>query len=406
MRRSVLIAALVLAACFATPAIAQVRDVPPEHRATVTKPSWEAAVDAYSPAERQVLRSALRHALSGLRDRGSEFKRAAAINAYLHQYLLNKAVSGNGVAILRGQHAACGGTANAMQEMLYLAGIKSRPAALLGVPYQGNHALVEVQFSNGARGVFDPTFGVFFYDRHARRPVSMGQLLRHPRLAATTLMKSRFHKRRSTLTPVVPITSIANAYRLRHNYREIAKRPGDSSMDWPLAFRVRLGGGVGGPRNHMTVPIRLRAGTLYGTLQAPSDGAPPWSALSLAKDSEGTSFPLAFQLGRLGPYAVSHRYRIKGLRPGRRYRLSLVYARAEQVRLQVRSSSRLLVDQAVPDLPYVAGSPRNGQVLATFTARRRLETLYGHTPSGVAMLQAIFVLPVAEKARGSMASRR
>jgi hypothetical protein len=360
------------------------------------KQPHEATVDGYAPEERQIVQAALDDALRDLDDRDSELEMAAAVNAYLHQYFVNENATGTGAEVLAGEQAICGGTANTMLEMLYMAGMRARPAVLLGIPYQGNHSLVEVEFSDGARGLFDPTFGVFFRSPRSGRPIGMRELLNEPRLARTTLMKSRFEKRTSKEGVVEPISSIADAYAVRRNYRERSTPDGATTMDWALAFRVRHAGGVGGD-GELRIPMPLRAGRLYGTLARPRDGELPWDALALDKGADGVALPWAYMIGAHGAFDVRHVYRVSGLRVGRRYRIAVTYNLAEGgVRLQfgVLGARRRPAPVALPDLTYTAGSTRRGTASVTFTARRRVERISARTPSGRALYQAIRVLPL------------
>lgn len=159
-----------------------------------------------------------------------------------------------------------------MVELLYQAGIRSRHAALLGVPFQGNHSLVQVYLGHGRPGLFDPTFGVFWYSRRRKRPVPFERLPAHPSVSDRTLYKSVDRKRVAASDPVVPIAGIAAGYTQRAGYNESPDTTGLPRMDWRRAFAERGAPGWRTPASRST----LEFGSGRATRRATESGTERW----------------------------------------------------------------------------------------------------------------------------------
>ncbi|MBU4597001.1 MAG: transglutaminase-like domain-containing protein [Desulfarculus sp.] len=370
----------------------------------VTKPAFETRVDHYSPADRAILLQHLHHALSRLKDRSDQFQVAAAINSYLYQYLFFQNAIGDSVKILRDGHAICGGTAMTLSELLYVAGIRSRQAFLLGIPYQGNHSLVEVYFRNGTQGLFDPTFGVLWYDPHAHHPVSMAQLLANPALSDRTLYKTIYHKRSSQKdSAVVPIRGFASGYCLRLNYSQASPHYGGIRMDWRQAFQTRRAGGIADGHEVLTV-IPMQVGDDFGQRQWNRKKFRfPWIPLALTKDYTGRNLAWAYQVGHWNNvYNIAHAYQLSKLVPGKSYVLRWIYAQAapsgrtgDPPLMQIKIPGAMLqkiplVEQWFNDKGF---KPKEVQV--QFTARHTTETIALRV-RGSALFQKISLGPVAD----------
>lgn len=384
-RRAPLVLLAVLVACAAWPAVSLA--------AAPAKQEFEARVDSYPPARRAILRDHLRLALSRLPDGARRLQQAAAINSYVFQRLRVGPTRADGVGGLRDGYGRCGGAATAMVELLHLAGIRSRHAALLGISYQGNHSLVQVYLGRGRAGLFDPTFGVFWYSRRRRRPVSFERLLRDPGASSRTLFKSVHRKRIAPTDPIVPIAGIASGYRLRPGYAEHPSEPGRPHMDWTRAFAERGGAGLANSGRPLRVRIRLRPGDLYGDERWDGTTATPWTRLALAKDRSGLTLPWAEQLGQ-NPHGfdVVHSYRLRGLVPGRRYALRLALHRAQRATLTARllgsRGLRTILRRRLPEIASVPADRDAPAITIPFTAKRAA-TRMRVAVSGFARLQAV-----------------
>lgn len=365
--------------------------------------AWE-TVTTYPPADRAFLEQHVATALSRLKHLG-EREIAAAINSYVYQDLRVGPTANNGVATLHSGTASCGGYEALMLEMLYLAGVRARGVFLLGVPYQRNHSLVEVYFADGTEGLYDPTFGVFFRDPASGAPVSLMSLRRSPQLAMTTLYKSVFPGGQGRAA--TPISSIAQGYRLRRRYRQVARPP---LMDWERAFADADVAGTMYSGRETLIRAPLAPGQVYGELNwSPGQGRDPWTRLSHTGD---TSFRTAsrgwlFQLGQEDGLNEAHEYLLRRLRPGRRYRLIVRYAQGggiADVRVHSEPRSRMAY---LSRLSYHGTGPSRDLEVA-FVAAATTDRVVLRLRGGGALVQAISLTgnERADAAAGADASGR
>lgn len=286
------------------------------------KQDFEKRYDSYSEAEKSIVLEHVQKALSGIGLDAEELEKAAAINDYIYQYLMLKDNMGGCAKLLNDGYALCGGAVVCMGEMLYSVGIKSKFAFLLGIPGQGAHSLLEVFLNDGSRGLFDPTFGMFWFDRDSKRTVSMMELLKTPSLCNTRLFKSQHKKRETDMDPIKVSTGYLSTYSLQMNYSE-------EYYDPYACFSQRKGGGVANEGLRTYLKIDLSPGLILGNKDwEPKEGGEPWSDLSLLKDKDNRYISWAYMLGQTMGYDVKHIYYLHNMREGNRYSLDIHYCRA------------------------------------------------------------------------------
>ena len=304
-------------------------DIKTESNAKVEKQNFERAFDEYSVEEKDVVIVHVNKALSFLPNDADELEKAAAINDYVYQYFVNKSNYGNAAKLLKEGYAICGGAAVTMSEMLYSIGIKSRLAFLIGIPNQGAHSLVEVYFSNGTRGLYDPTFGILWYDHRNDMPISITKLLEDPRLSNVFLYKSENKKRDTTEEGIRPSRGFLQTYESRKNYRE-------KYYDPYLSFLKRSGGGVSGEQYKTYVKIPVKPDILYGDKKGNVESAFPWTKLAVLQSQEEEYISWAYMVGKTGVYNISHIYQLGDLHIGRQYILTIYYAKASDAILSIQ----------------------------------------------------------------------
>lgn len=302
----------------------------PSRLTAPAKQEFEERYDAYPASKRAIV---LRHrdqALSRLAPDADEMEIAAAINDYVYQYLISRDNVGGAAKLLKDGHAACGGAAVCMAELLHASGVKSKYAWLLGIPGQGAHSLVEVQFKDGTRGLFDPTYGILWHNPETGKPVSMMQLLESPSLCRTTLQKSNHTKRRKAGDPVMPCEGFAASYTRRIDHKE-------EFYDPYMCFAERTGGCVANEGQMLFVRVSLQPDVVRGRKIWHRRYPTPWSALALLRDERGRYVSWAYELGRsrIG-YDIVHVYQMSRLEPGVNYVLRLHYSESRGVTLSVQ----------------------------------------------------------------------
>jgi len=285
------------------------------------KQDFEKRYDSYTKQEKEFIKTHIDKALSKIGYDADEFDKVAAINDYVYQYFIHKNNYGGAVKLLKDGYAICGGDVLSMAEMLYSIRIKSKYAFLLGIPIQGAHSLLEVYFKDGNRGLFDPTFGIFWYDPKAKRPVSIMELLEDPSICNTTLYKSNYSKRKTVNDPMVVYVDVTKTYSRRIDYKENNYKPCE-------CFSKRTGGGVANEGLSTFVQIPLKPGTVLGEKTWSENSAPPWSTLSVLRDKNGNYISWAYMIGQTMGYDIKHIYNLSGLRPKKRYVLRLYYSKA------------------------------------------------------------------------------
>jgi len=338
-RMLLLVVLLVAAAALAVPAVAFAGSPGLDQ-------DFEYRVDNYPPEIRAALHGHLSLALSRLRNRKDEFERTAAINSYVFQRLrLGTSYADGGPSILWIGRGSCTEAAVSMKELLYLAGIRSHHAVLLGVPMMGNHSMVQVYFKDGRVGLFDPTYGTFWRSRRGT-PLSIEKLTAAPELSTRTRYRSRHRKRQVKGDPIVPIKSSEAGYkRTSDDWERSPQRRRISS--WSLVFRKQKNYGVAYRGERLTLEIPLRPGRRYG--RSTGDGTKtPWYPLVRRTDGAGDYLPWPHVVGRRDGFEVAQSYKLSGLQPGRPYTLNIWIAVAESAgRVEVRSgdSNQLLATQ-------------------------------------------------------------
>jgi hypothetical protein len=165
----------------------------------------------YSQEDREYLLGHVQKALSGFPLNASEFEKAAAINDYVYQYLLMKSNGGTAVSILKDGYALCGGHGMSMIEMLFAIGIRSVEVYSIGP--LSTHVMVEARFSDGSQGLFDPTFGVFYYNLVSKHPVSVLEIKANPQFAREYSFHTQHPKRTQFTQPVAPLTDVFSTYK-------------------------------------------------------------------------------------------------------------------------------------------------------------------------------------------------
>ena len=100
-----------------------------------------------------------------------------------------------------------------MEQILYVAGIQSRDAYLVGIPERGTHAMVEVSLGDKGSGLFDPTYGTVFFDAGRRSAVGIADLITSPARLPKATFRTVDAKRRQNGDPVRPIAGFSRGYR-------------------------------------------------------------------------------------------------------------------------------------------------------------------------------------------------
>ena len=285
-------------------------------------------LDALGNRDKLYLQSHLDQALSELGDPKDPREVAAAINDYLFQSLLCLDHTGTPVQILRDGHAICGGHAITMITLLELAGVKSSLSYLLDVPYQGAHSLVQVEFSAKEAGLFDPTFGVLWYEPSQGKYLCLNQLKEHPEWAESMAWQTIHPKRQSSDQPIAPFRSLLNQYQqlaspTAMHYGEIFK---EASYVGLHNYNFRI---------HRRIPMQ-GAPSSYGQAN-PANIAQACQALASSKDPRtGEHLSLLQHLGKFATgFNVSHLYEMENLEPGNHYQLCLDYLRSTSSHLSV-----------------------------------------------------------------------
>ena len=224
--------------------------------ADYNKEEFEVRYDNYSKTDKNIINKHLKLALKNLDNKKDELNVVASINDYLYQYFVYKNNLGTPNQLLKDGYAICGGTAVTMTEMLYAYGIKSRLAFLIGIPNQGAHSLVEVFFKNGQRGLFDPTFGLFWYDVNKNKTISIYELLNNPSLAINMLYETEHKKREKLNDKIKSFTSWKIHYKNKKDYEH-------SYYDPYLSFLERDAGGVAGEGIKSFVNLELYPSKIY-----------------------------------------------------------------------------------------------------------------------------------------------
>jgi hypothetical protein len=282
-------------------------------------------VSKYTPRERAIVTRHLQRATSRIAGRHTEFKVAAAVNTYLHQYIHKTDNLGEAPKILADGYGACGGSVAAMLDMLHIAGIEAAHAYTLGVAWGGNHSMVEVQFRGGRRGLFDPYHGAFWRDRK-RRPVRLGRLINKPASSDRALFTDRYSPPEIPAGAVVPLRSIRDGYRRDKDGVERTST-GRLWMDWEDMFADNRGWGVAYSGVETRTVIPITAGALYGTHAPGGSGVRPWVGLAGEDDPTGRNLAWPYVIGYDNGTTTAHDFAITGT-PGELYTLVLSYAQA------------------------------------------------------------------------------
>ena len=270
----------------------------------------------YSEAERQIVLHHMEMALSNLPENATEFDKTAAINDYLYQYFHGSKIPGNGGAdFLTKGGTQCGGFVATMAEMLYAVGIHSKLAAVYGGLM--SHSLIEVFFGDGSRGLFDPTYGAFYYDSATHQPVSLEQIANGADVSRIIYLTT--NPRRDTPEQIIPISDVFSVYK---NEDTQNRAGGDNYISaFKRLFEAADGAVVSNQGHASFVEIDLRTGQLIGDKDwdPKTDGAVPWLSLALWKREDGRDLSWAYEMGQMMGYDVNHIYHLDGLEPGKTY---------------------------------------------------------------------------------------
>lgn len=340
------------------------------------KYNLEQVYQNYSQEDKLLLKSHVDKALSNIKDRNQQLEVVAAINDYLYQYLVNQNVSANnGVQYLKKGYALCHGYAVVMTEMLHSLGIKSRLAYLTGVPIQGAHSMVEVYFADGTQGLFDPSFGTFWYDYKNQKPISILRLLNQPQLSNLYLYKTVNKQRKTFQQEVKPFISLKSNYQNRKNYKEMYYDPYG-------IFSVRQAGGIADPALENFVQIPIKVGASYGEKepQASWENANPWDKLSLLQNQQGDYISWVYMLGISGQgHHITHLYNFTDLQIGKQYELKLYYVHSTEVTLslqildghQPQQKNNSTFFEKINNLNHTPGSKKVKQLNIPFVAESK-----------------------------------
>src|SRR3546814_691421 len=235
---------------------------------------FERRFESYSAAQTAVIETHVQRALSGLSDDASEFDKAAAMNAYIYATVERKAFAGTGsrAQVLADRAGVCGGMVVSLAEMLHSVGIKSRLAYTIGG--KAAHSMLEVYFSDGAQGLFDPYHGIAYYDAETKRPVSILSISEYISQGKAPVS---YVQRAAT-----PMRSFAETY-------AATDEAGRTDYAYPDIFTHAEQRGIANSGFVNTIHIELRPGDLIGIRDwaASSDTPYPWTHLSLWQSKPG-----------------------------------------------------------------------------------------------------------------------
>jgi hypothetical protein len=274
---------------------------------------FEIRFERYTDAQRQVILDHVAAALRNLPGGASEFEKVAAINDYLYQYFHRQNSNGAGGAdYLTNGESICGGTVVSMAEMLYSQKIKSKYAYVYGGLVA--HSMLEVFFSDGTRGLFDPYNGYLFYNKELARPISITDILTGINLNEVTFYSSQ--PKQEITGEIVPLSDVFLSY-LDHDTL-------DRDFD-PVELFARMdGAGVANEGYKDYLEVALNPGEHIGEpAWTPESEAPnPWNTLAVWRKNNGDYLSWAYLLGQTAHgYDVKHIYHLEGLTPGQRYTL-------------------------------------------------------------------------------------
>ena len=286
---------------------------------THTTPYTKGLLDTLSQSDLDFIQQHANAATAHLKEGSSEFEVAGAINDYIYQLLILSNNTGNPLKVLRDEYAICGGHALAMSALLEQVGINNRLAYITDVPYQGAHSMVQVTFKNGQEALYDPTFGLYWYDAKSKKPLSIKDLKQNPEWAATKILQTTHKKRTEGSQEIHPFSSITDHYA---SYV-------DEHIHHKEMFETYSNAGVNGYefKTYKTLHIDSFP-TLLGSHNLKNSSEAVLS-LSLSKDKEGCYQTWLHTLGKQ-PYGenVSHVYAFDDLEPGKTYHVSLSYVKS------------------------------------------------------------------------------
>lgn len=369
----------------------------PNAEADETRQAFEKRFDEYSDHERGVVIANTEKALSKLPSSAGELEKVAAINDYLFQYFILRANEGGGAKLLSDGYAICGGAAVALAEMLYGIGIRCRKAFLIGIPGMGSHGMIEVFFRDGQRGLFDPTFGIFWFNKEKKQILSIAELMENPDLSVKHLQRSIHMKRTAETSLVVTSSGINQTYRSHHVGQD------QLPYDPYLCFSTCSGGGIAGEEYMTFVKIPLVPGDLHGLPHGQVDSLHPWYPLARLADENGRFISWAYMLGKSGTYNVAHIYRFSKLRAGALYRLTLTYAHASTaiVSMQIldgklpEQKSDTTIHLELPSLNYKQENPHSEETGIVFVSESDSVDIIA-TSQGYVILTAIGVSEIIQ----------
>ena len=356
-----------------------VRDIGP--------PDVRERIRDYGTGQRELIHQHLDRALSRLEGEPTELAVAAAVNTYLHQYLLIEPLTGYGARTLAAGRGLCGNHVQTMVEMLSMTGIDSRTAALLGIrSLASNHSMVEVRFSDGDRGLFDPTHGAFF--AVGDDPVSLEELVTDPSLSVASLRTDVRGKRTSPDAPVVPMRSIEADYREAGD--AVERIDGKVSIRWRRDFADNRGWGTSYSDEELLTEVPVSVGRTWGSAKGDARAANPWDQLATEYTGSGRPLAWAFMLGQSSGYDVAHEFRLLNTRPGDRYvlRLHVAEASGSPPRLRIRLPSGETTERTLNPLSPGAESWKPDRIDIPLTAPGG-EPAVRVQASGAILLQAI-----------------
>ncbi len=313
-------------------------------------PNFEDRVDRYSAKDFAKLMNYVNDALSGLPRLASEVERAFAIHFYLYQHLRRSFFEAStGLIVLDNAKAVCGGFTVAMAEMLYALGIKSRVAFTLNGT-QGAHSMVEVFFSDGRQGLFDPTYGLVYFNVQTRTPVPFSKvtaLLNDPRPPILVARRGNF--------PVDDARNLDEDFTaVRNDYLPADQADPAALQPFRDYFTNDLAQGLTYTNTPVTIPVPLEPGQLLGRdawTYLPEEPT-PWHKLSLQQDTTYGFLTWAFILGRTyDGYFVHHELKLSKLEVGVTYSIRFYVAIAQAGPAETTNSPEFTVTSSSPGIP-------------------------------------------------------
>lgn len=252
----------------------------------------------------------------------TEFEKATAVNDYLYQYLLMKNQIGNYPGeILWNRQGFCGAHARCMVKMLQNAGIRCQEVYLHGIPLMSTHELVQVYFSNGEVGLFDPTFGIYWRSPETEKLLSLQELIQNPSLAKLAITKTDHQKSTKKTDPIHPYYTSDKHYQNEPSFNE--------TIPYEQYFLTMRGAGVYDTSRTEFIILPIATTPTFIGSKSNRD------QLIQYKTDDQIEIPWLSNLGNFQDVNWSQIYKISSLEPNKKYVVSLYYVRSIDSTLSV-----------------------------------------------------------------------